>query len=309
MAKAATRKRKKRNTRRKSQGRFSWFKLRTLIYTLILLALLTFSISVLTYVIFFRMVVAAEIDVTPTLQNERTIIKDNIRAEPQDSLAAGGTTKPLVAIIIDDMGYQEQLGESLIRLPVNLSFSFLPHAPFTPKLEELAFQQGRTILLHQPLEPKDKNWDPGPGTLFIGDLEQQEKIFVNNLSLVPHAIGVNNHMGSLYTESEVEMTALLQLIAARKLFFIDSFTSSATRGYELAQKIGVQTARRHIFLDNVHESGAICSQLTDLTSRAVHWGEAIGIAHPHPETLIAIQTCLKDLERKAQLVGVEKLAR
>ncbi len=309
MAKAVTRKRSKRKTKKKAASWLSRVNIKGIIYTFILLSLLIFSLSVLTYVIFFRMVVAAELETVTETQTE--VIKYQFEeANPSIQLVQDNeAAQPRVAIIIDDMGYHRDLGESLIGLPHNVSFSFLPHAPFTARLEKMAFDHGKTVLLHQPLEPKDESWDPGPGALYLNELDQQRQIFNHNLSLVPHATGVNNHMGSLYTENETGMRALLELIGERGLFFIDSFTTSSSQGYALAQKAGIQSARRHIFLDNIQESEAICKQLEDLANTASKNGRAIGIAHPHPKTFLAIQTCLQSVEKVAQLVSVDKLVK
>ncbi len=309
MARAGTRKRSKRKTKKKAANWLSRINIKGIIYTLFLLSLLFFSLCVLTYVIFFRMVVAAELETVSETQTE--VIKYQLEEEdPSIYLFSDGEdAQPKVAIIIDDMGYHRNLGEKLIRLPHNLSFSFLPHAPFTAKLEKMAFDHGKTVLLHQPLEPKDESWDPGPGALYLNELEQQRQIFNHNLSLVPHATGVNNHMGSLYTENEIGMKALLELIAERGLFFIDSFTTSSSQGHALARKIGIQSARRNIFLDNIQESEAICKQLEELTNTARKNGRAIGIAHPHPQTFKAIESCLHSVEKVVQLVSVDKLVK
>ncbi len=309
MARTTTRKKTKRKPRKKAARRFSRINFKSIIYKLFLISILIFSIGVLTYVIFFRVVVAAEI--VPNSEYEATKVeRKGLKSNRlKDSATTEVEVRPLVAIIIDDMGYNRDVGESLIRLPVNLSFSFLPHAPFTSQLEDMAFKYGKTIMLHLPLEPKDKSWDPGPGALLLNDMENQNELFNQNLSMVPHATGVNNHMGSLYTESEKGMTALLKLIAEKKLFFIDSLTSSSSQGFTLAQKIGVQSARRNIFLDNSQKSSAICVQLEKLAEIAMEKGRVIGIAHPHQETLVAIQSCIHTIEQSVQLVGVEKLVK
>ncbi len=308
MAKVAARKKTRKKAKNKRQNRFSRFNLKGLLYTLSLLILLSFSIGVLAYVIFFRMVVAAELQEVPQYNQKIPDTASQKTARTRSAQSDNMTDKPQVAIIIDDMGYNEKIGESLIRLPHDLTFSFLPYAPFTAKLEKMAFLEGKTVMLHLPLEPKDKNLDPGPGTMYLDDLPLQDHFFQQNLSMVPHAPGINNHMGSRYTESESGMRTLLNLISARRLFFIDSFTSPSSRGFEMAQELGLRSARRNIFLDNIQDSGEICQQLSRLTTLAGEEGKAIGIAHPHQETLDAISSCIQAVEQVADLVGVEMLA-
>jgi hypothetical protein len=218
------------------------------------------------------------------------------------------TKLPRVAIIIDDMGYHEKLGEELLALPLKLTFSFLPFAPFTRKQETAAAESGHTVLLHLPMQPQKSEWDPGPGALFLGETEERQMaIFNTDLTWVPHAVGINNHMGSLYTENEPSMRSLLAMIKARGLFFIDSVTSPQSVGSHLALEIGVRTARRQIFLDNIHSEGKIRQQVDKLVELAQKQGMAIGIGHPYPETLQALTASIPSLTADVQVVGVGDL--
>lgn len=304
MAKAAA---KKRKTRRKSTKKKSWLPkppLKSVLYLLFLLLLLVFSIGTLTYVVFFRMVVAAE---AQELLGEPNSI---LSVVADDGPPAGSSQQqPRIAIIIDDMGHSLAMGERFITFDADLTFSFLPHAPFTAQLEKMAYLRGRTVMLHLPLEPKDPSWDPGPGTLHLNQLDQQKSVFYTNLEQVPHATGVNNHMGSSYSEQENEMASLLSLIDQEHLFFIDSFTSPNSVGIAMALDLGLATAKRDLFLDNTQEVAAICQKMRELMSIAQKKGVAIGIAHPYPETYTALSNCLDDATLSVQLVGVEHLIR
>ncbi len=280
---------------------------RGVVYVLLLFTFLLFSVGMLTYVVFFRVVVAAELvksdGVVPFEEpNGPAVI-------PGDPPTDATVLEPKCAIIVDDMGHHLEIGKKLIDLDENLSFSFLPRAPHTPRLEEMAYRKGRTILLHLPLQPEDRGWDPGPGALYVDELQRQEPVFFQNLSLVPHAVGVNNHMGSLYTRDRNAMTSLLQLIGSKKLFFVDSYTTAESLGYQLAREMGVKTAKRSVFLDNVVEVEAICNQLQTLTEMALREKEAIGIAHPHSETYTAFRKCLAPAGALVEFVGVEELVR
>jgi uncharacterized protein len=218
------------------------------------------------------------------------------------------TRLPQIAIIIDDMGYHEKVGEELLALPLQLTFSFLPFAPFTGKQEIEAHASGHTVLLHLPMQSQKSEWDPGPGALFLGETEErQQEIFEADLAWVPHAVGVNNHMGSLYTENEQPMRSLLAMIKGRGLFFVDSVTSPQTVGSQLALEMGVKTARRQIFLDNIHTEEKIRQQLEKLVELAKKEGKAIGICHPHPETLQALTASVPLLTAEVRLVGVQEL--
>lgn len=216
--------------------------------------------------------------------------------------------KPRVAIIIDDMGHHKKLGSQLVGLDLNLTFAFLPHAPHTKELEEKAYQRGREILLHQPMQPRDAKWDPGKGALYLqSDASDIRETIHANLHLVPHAVGVNNHMGSLFTTKKESMHNTLIVIKEQQLFYIDSFTTADSTGMDEALKMGVKTNRRHIFLDNVHNKDEICKQLKKLVALAEKQGYAIGIGHPNEATLNALTNCRGHLLEKVAVVPVQEL--
>lgn len=235
-----------------------------------------------------------------------------VAGEEVGSDCCGGTDPvdivPRIAIIIDDMGYHEKLGNRMIGLDMNLTFSFLPHAPFTLRQEELAYQAGRDILVHLPMEAKDPTWDPGPGTLHVKDPpEILRSITRDNLLAVPHAIGANNHMGSKFTEDPTAMHQVLSVLARHGFFFIDSYTTPKSTGMNEAKKLGLPTGRRHVFLDNVHDQKDVCRQLERLVEKARADGWAIGIGHPNQATLQALTSCRDRLQKSVRIVGVQEL--
>jgi polysaccharide deacetylase 2 family uncharacterized protein YibQ len=139
--------------------------------------------------------------------------------------------------------------------------------------------------------------------------EKLQTTFARNLAVVPMAIGINNHMGSLFTENEAAMRALLEIVRANNLFFLDSITSSKSVGYDLARSMGVKTARRHIFLDNEHENKKVTGQLMKLLTTAEEQDWAIGLAHPFPSTLAALKEHAALFKTRVRLVGISELVR
>jgi polysaccharide deacetylase 2 family uncharacterized protein YibQ len=303
--------RKKRITRKKAAKKKSslfpnvtrWFAF------ILLLLVLTFSICAVGYVIFFRTAFAQEIEVRI---GDEIVFEEPDPPDHEEPIGHLDVLRendlPRVAIIFDDMGHHERLGERLLAFPFELNYSFLPFAPHTAKLENLAYLSGKTILLHLPLQAKGNSWNPGPGTLFLDDEpEVQQAKFEKCLREVPHATGVNNHMGSLYTEDQSAMTRLLHEIGDQSLFFVDSYTTSGSVGLQTAQELEIKSARRHVFLDNVLTEDTICLQLEKLVKIAEKRGRGIGIAHPHHITVEAIATCGEALRKRVQFVSVKKL--
>ena len=114
--------------------------------------------------------------------------------------------KAKVAIIIDDIGYQKEIAEQIMRLNYPITISVLPFLPHSQFAAQMAKEKGLTVLLHLPMEPHNSNTDPGKGAIFttMNEPEIKAKILAN-LKDIPYVDGVNNHMGSKATEDEFIM--------------------------------------------------------------------------------------------------------
>ena len=127
--------------------------------------------------------------------------------------------KPEVAILIDDMGYDQRLDNAMLAIDAPISFAFLPDAPNTEKLAKKAAHMGRDVLVHLPLEPLDPHINPGPGALRISmTTDAILAMLKKDLDSVPDARGVNNHMGSKFTADRKAMELILNEIKRRGLF-------------------------------------------------------------------------------------------
>jgi uncharacterized protein len=224
---------------------------------------------------------------------------------------ASPVAKPRVAIIIDDMGYDKKIADSLMGLHLALTFSVLPYAPHAQSVSREAAARGFQVLLHLPMEPKDyPAVHPGEGALLLRmQAGEIAATLAQDLKQVPGARGVNNHMGSGFTEDDEKMSVLLSQLKKRRLFYIDSRTSSRAVGFELAARMGVPAAKRSIFLDNDVDPRAIRMQLERLMGMARHAGSAIGIAHPHRETVAALREGAERISREMDVVPVSELLR
>jgi len=217
--------------------------------------------------------------------------------------------KPRIALIIDDIGSSLSRTRQFLNLEVPITFSILPRLAHSRDLAVEIHDKGHEIMLHQPMEPFNSHLDPGPGALYMGHTAKEvERIMEENIAEVPFAVGVNNHMGSKFTESKKEVNEVLDVINRKGLFFVDSVTSNRSTAYETARRLHMATAFRNIFLDNLPEESGILSQLHELKKHARENGRAIGIGHPYPQTASAIGRFLSDLkESGVPLVHVSQV--
>lgn len=122
--------------------------------------------------------------------------------------------KARVAIVIDDMGEDPAIARDLAGLKIPVAFSIWPDASHHEGVLKIAKAAGREVLIHLPMEPKGyPKVNPGPHPLLLSMQADQVRATVTRaLERVPGAIGVNNHMGSAYTEWRTGMRVALEVL-------------------------------------------------------------------------------------------------
>ncbi len=217
--------------------------------------------------------------------------------------------RPLIAIVIDDLGANSDRSRRVVNLPGPLTLAFLPYADNLPAQAALARAAGHELLVHLPMEPVGEREDPGPNALLTG-LDQAELLrrLRWGLGRFEGYVGINNHMGSRFTAWEPGMRLVMNELSARGLLFLDSRTSRDSVGEALAAEVGVPHLRRHVFLDNERTSEAITAQLAATEELARSRGYAVAIGHPSNATLTALEHWLPDmLARGFELVPIAAL--
>jgi polysaccharide deacetylase 2 family uncharacterized protein YibQ len=218
---------------------------------------------------------------------------------------------PAIAIIIDDLGKQLEAGKRVVALPGPVACAFLPRERYTVALADAAHHSGKEVLLHLPMDSVDgRRLDRGAVTLDMTE-EQFSRTIELNLALVPHAIGINNHMGSLLTRHPGHMYWLMrEMLGRQPMFFVDSRTTVATVARQVAQENGVPSIDRNVFLDNELDEKAIAFQFSRLLRLARKQGTALAIGHPHPETLRLLEREIPKLGQQGlHLLSVGELIR
>ena len=193
---------------------------------------------------------------------------------------------PAIAIVIDDMGSDVASNRRAIALPAAVALSFLPYPQATPQLAREGARAGHDILVHLPMQAESRGEDPGPMALRT-DLPLPE---INRridwaFSRVPGFIGINNHMGSLYTQDRAALVPVAEAVADRHVFFLDSKTTQNSQIVPVARAFGAASASRDVFLDDVQDPRQVADQLAELERDARISGVAIAIGHPHSVTL------------------------
>ncbi len=215
---------------------------------------------------------------------------------------------PRLAIVIDDIGSDQATAKALLKMPYPLTLSVLPGQSHSTEIADEAYRRGDQVMLHLPMEFQGSAAKAEPVELRIGmPADEVHRLLDEMLAQVPHAVGVNNHEGSLATAQPQLMAEVMEDLRRRNLFFIDSRTTVATVAYNAAKQAGVPAASRKVFLDDIETRGAILRQL-DLAARdAASEGSAIAIGHPHNVTIAALAEGLPGLKSRVRIVFASTL--
>lgn len=227
-----------------------------------------------------------------------------------DTLAAK-PARAYIAIIIDDLGVNWATGLKAIRLPGPVALSIIPDQTYSTRLAQHAFGRRKDVILHLPMEPvKHKELLPASGLRTDMSDDEIYRSLENGLASVPHAIAINNHMGSAFTSRKKAMSRLMAAVREQnpELFFIDSLTTSKSVVQRQAAEHGIPSLARSVFLDNERTEEAIEQRFNELISLAKKYGGALAIGHPYPETLAVLQRRLAPLSKgEVRLIPVTML--
>ncbi len=215
----------------------------------------------------------------------------------------------LIAIVIDDLGYNAKLAQQALALPGPVSYGILPNLPESTELADKARAKYRDVLLHIPMEPiGDHAMGPGGLTTEM-DTSELKKVLTETLASVPNAIGISNHMGSRFTGDREAMRRFMTTMQSHeKLIFVDSLTTGKSKVRFAATEADIPILSRDIFLDNERDTEKIGQQLDRLVRIAKKRGYALAIAHPYPETLEFLEQRLHDFKNgPVRLVPVSLL--
>ena len=215
-----------------------------------------------------------------------------------------------IALVIDDLGHNmNDTVDGILGLGVPLTLAVLPNLSHSHDAFRAAAAAQLPTLLHLPMEPEgDEN--AGRNPIAVGmDEAAIDALLDKYQRKYPGFTGINNHMGSRATADAPTMRALAAVLERRGLFFLDSVTTPRSVAHGAARARGVWSLRNDLFLDTETEAmETVAARLEQLAAVARKRGLAVGIAHPRPYTLAALQALLPRLQAEGfRFVTLEEL--
>src|SRR5262249_12459387 len=108
--------------------------------------------------------------------------------------------RPMIAVVIDDLGLDRRNSERVIRLPGPLTLAFMTYASDAAEQAQEGRRHGHELLVHVPMQADADGLDAGFNVLRT-DLPPAElaRRIDWALSRFDGYVGINNHMGSRFT--------------------------------------------------------------------------------------------------------------
>ncbi len=222
--------------------------------------------------------------------------------------------KAKLAIILDDFGQSRAGIKEMMAIQRHLTFAVMPFLEFSRSDAQAAYEKGYEVIVHLPMEANYGRLEwLGPRPIMAGMKKEDVKQLVNDaFDDVPYSVGANIHMGSKASSVEDIVTAILDVVKEKNLYFVDSRTADHPIGKKLSDKMGIRCYDRDIFIDEKRPKEAIKVQLRKAAEIALKKKQAIAVGHVGTEggkaTAEAIQEMLPEFDRdNVQLVFVSEL--
>jgi len=226
--------------------------------------------------------------------------------------------KAVVAFVIDDWGYNQRNIDIISETQIPLTIAILPNLRYSDDIAEAVRKNSKMcdIMLHLPLESKSNRAAEIDTIRCNMEKDEVLSILEKDIDSLPGLIGVSNHQGSKATEDEALMRVVLTYLKKRRLFFLDSQTTTNSACPGIARDIGLRYAERDVFLDITDQTDMehfefyIRKQIKELADVAVENGRAIGIGHNKKITLEVIKDSILGLEKQGiKIVPLKELIR
>jgi polysaccharide deacetylase 2 family uncharacterized protein YibQ len=216
---------------------------------------------------------------------------------------------PALALVLDDCGGSLELARRVISLDLPMTWAIIPNIKYSVATAELLRGHGVPFLVHVPMQAEgDPDGEAGSGGRYHvgvgmgrGDVRDA---MVPLLDSLEGAYGVNNHRGSKATADAELMGHVMELLAEREMFFMDSRTSPKSVAYDVAVAKGLGAAKNSHFLDNASDRGKIFQTTMAAMEGARKKGSAVAICHLRPETVACLERLALDVEDGMHKSGV-----
>ncbi len=215
-------------------------------------------------------------------------------------------TTAKLAIIIDDFGYGGEGTAEMLALDIPLTAAIMPFSSQSAEDAQNATNAGKEVIIHMPMESLTgkKEWVGDKGIFCNMDELSIQQCIKEAYTIVPQAVGMNNHMGSAVMENGEVLSMVLDTIKQNNGVFIDSVTTPNSKCATLAEQKDITYLKRDVFLDSTDSVAQVEKQLRQAAEIAKKNGRAVAIGHVGPEGGMVTVQALQNLKEPLQKEGI-----
>ena len=223
--------------------------------------------------------------------------------------AAASDESPVIAVVLDDCGGNLEMARRVLSTDVPLTWAIIPNLKYSDETAALLREAGVPFLAHVPMQavidPPGRARRRGLYSIGAGmSAGEVRAALVPMLDGMEGLFGVNNHRGSRATADRAVMDAVMEVLAERNLFFLDSRTSRESVAYKSAVEHGLDAAYNSHFLDNESDREKIAALMREAMAAASRKGKIVAICHLRPETAAFLEDFASEMNRGTHESGV-----
>lgn len=232
-----------------------------------------------------------------------------ITKNPETNISASSKTKPKMAIVIDDFGYDRKGVEKMLNLDCTLTIAVMPALEFSEADAKTAHEKGHEVILHMPMEAYGNLPLSWYGPLFIANNDTPEVAYnkINQgINGIPYCNGVNIHMGTAVSQNKTLMREVLKATKERNLIFLDSRTIENSVCEEVGKEVETPVVLRDVFLEHGGANyGVTTDRITEAINLCLKNGKCIVIGHIGSVGRDITAECLKANLNRIKSAGIE----
>ena len=229
-------------------------------------------------------------------------------ALPEKKAAPAPAVRGRLAVVIDDAGRDLTSQRVYEQMGILLTLAVMPNQVHTSEAAAEWAAAGLPVIIHQPMESvSGSGMEPVVLLTGMSDMEKR-RLLSDSFRQIPQAAGMNNHQGSKATTDRATMDVVMNELAHRGMFFLDSATNTTTAADSAATAYGVRYARNELFVDNSTDVETIKSMIRKGARMAAANGSAIIIGHCRPHTAEAFRQVVPELRAEGiRFIAVSEL--
>lgn len=219
------------------------------------------------------------------------------------------SVKPVVIIIIKELGLNPSFTHEALSLPKEITMGF---SPYSARLGELVSESkalGHESILNIPMEVKDEHVDnPGEYTLLTKNSDAGNiKILEKLLGIAKDFDAVYSDADEVFTKSANRLQPVLEVLKQESKHFI---YGGGYENYSTIQASGIVNDPilvNDLALDDDVSSDAINTQFVAMEKIANEKGYVVATAHAYPITINILKTWLEKAPEKGFVVSPASL--